>query len=103
APEGTMRRPERRSRIHVERSAADPRREGDARACAQPEAGARHGATNARAAHGLLGLIAPRVRDTGAVTDPPAFATDAATAAYYERRAAEYDEWYTGDGVFAER
>lgn len=31
------------------------------------------------------------------------FATDAATAAYYERRAHEYDEWYTGDGLFADR
>ncbi len=33
----------------------------------------------------------------------PAFATDAATAAYYERRAAEYDEWYLGTGLFADR
>ena len=33
----------------------------------------------------------------------PAFATDPATARYYDQRAAEYDEWYTGDGVFAER
>jgi ubiquinone/menaquinone biosynthesis C-methylase UbiE len=32
-----------------------------------------------------------------------AFATDAATAAYYDQRAAEYDEWYTGQGLFAER
>ena len=32
-----------------------------------------------------------------------AFARDAATAAYYERRAAEYDEWYAGEGVFAPR
>ena len=32
-----------------------------------------------------------------------AFARDPATHAYYERRAAEYDEWYTGTGVFAER
>lgn len=31
------------------------------------------------------------------------FATDAATAAYYERRAHEYDEWYTGEGLFAAR
>lgn len=38
--------------------------------------------------------------------DPPAeptFARDAATAAYYERRAGEYDEWYTGEGLFAAR
>ena len=34
---------------------------------------------------------------------PPAFATDPATAAYYEQRAGEYDEWYTGLGRFAER
>jgi ubiquinone/menaquinone biosynthesis C-methylase UbiE len=33
----------------------------------------------------------------------PAFATDPATAAYYDRRAAEYDEWYTGQGLFARR
>jgi len=34
---------------------------------------------------------------------PPAFATDPATAAYYEQRAREYDEWYTGEGRFAGR
>ncbi len=33
----------------------------------------------------------------------PAFATDPATAAYYEARAAEYDDWYTGTGLFATR
>jgi ubiquinone/menaquinone biosynthesis C-methylase UbiE len=33
----------------------------------------------------------------------PAFAADPATAAYYDRRAAEYDEWYAGEGVFARR
>jgi SAM-dependent methyltransferase len=33
----------------------------------------------------------------------PAFATDAATAAYYDRRAAEYDDWFNSRGVFAER
>jgi demethylmenaquinone methyltransferase/2-methoxy-6-polyprenyl-1,4-benzoquinol methylase len=32
-----------------------------------------------------------------------AFATDPDTAAYYERRAREYDEWYLGEGVFAQR
>ncbi len=40
------------------------------------------------------------------VTDPspePTFARDAATADYYHRRAAEYDQWYTGEGLFAER
>lgn len=36
-------------------------------------------------------------------TESPAFATDAATAAYYERRAGEYDEWYTGEGRFVAR
>ena len=34
---------------------------------------------------------------------PGAFATDPDTAAYYERRAREYDEWYRGEGVFARR
>jgi demethylmenaquinone methyltransferase/2-methoxy-6-polyprenyl-1,4-benzoquinol methylase len=33
----------------------------------------------------------------------PAFAADPATAAYYDRRAAEYDEWYAGEGTFARR
>jgi demethylmenaquinone methyltransferase/2-methoxy-6-polyprenyl-1,4-benzoquinol methylase len=33
----------------------------------------------------------------------PAFATDHATHSYYEARAAEYDEWYTGEGLFAQR
>lgn len=32
-----------------------------------------------------------------------AFARDAATHAYYEARAAEYDEWYAGTGVFIPR
>jgi len=36
-------------------------------------------------------------------TIPPAFATDPATAAYYDQRAREYDEWYTSQGRFAER
>jgi ubiquinone/menaquinone biosynthesis C-methylase UbiE len=36
------------------------------------------------------------------VTDP-VFARDPATAHYYERRAREYDDWYTGRGLFAER
>jgi demethylmenaquinone methyltransferase/2-methoxy-6-polyprenyl-1,4-benzoquinol methylase len=31
------------------------------------------------------------------------FARDPATHAYYDRRAAEYDEWYAGTGVFAAR
>lgn len=42
--------------------------------------------------------------ETGRVTDPvPAFARDPATAAYYDARAAEYDEWYRGQGRFADR
>jgi demethylmenaquinone methyltransferase/2-methoxy-6-polyprenyl-1,4-benzoquinol methylase len=34
-------------------------------------------------------------------TRDPRFARDAATAAYYDRRAEEYDEWYLGRGRFA--
>jgi demethylmenaquinone methyltransferase/2-methoxy-6-polyprenyl-1,4-benzoquinol methylase len=37
------------------------------------------------------------------VDQPPAFARDQATAAYYEQRASEYDEWYLGEGHFASR
>jgi demethylmenaquinone methyltransferase/2-methoxy-6-polyprenyl-1,4-benzoquinol methylase len=33
----------------------------------------------------------------------PAFASDPATATYYDRRAREYDEWYEGRGRFADR
>lgn len=33
----------------------------------------------------------------------PAFATDPDTASYYEQRAREYDDWYTGEGLFAQR
>ncbi|GAA3595255.1 hypothetical protein GCM10022223_07970 [Kineosporia mesophila] len=33
----------------------------------------------------------------------PVFAADAATAAYYDARAGEYDDWYTGEGQFAAR
>lgn len=33
----------------------------------------------------------------------PEFARDPATAAYYDRRSAEYDDWYTGRGRFANR
>jgi demethylmenaquinone methyltransferase/2-methoxy-6-polyprenyl-1,4-benzoquinol methylase len=33
----------------------------------------------------------------------PAFATDAATAAYYDRRAEEYDDWYNCTGQYADR
>ncbi|GAB2681275.1 methyltransferase domain-containing protein [Kribbella swartbergensis] len=44
------------------------------------------------------------MRETADVADrEPAFAGDAATAAYYERRAGEYDEWYLSQGRFAER
>jgi ubiquinone/menaquinone biosynthesis C-methylase UbiE len=35
--------------------------------------------------------------------DPRAFAEDPATQLYYELRAEEYDEWYLGEGLFAER
>jgi ubiquinone/menaquinone biosynthesis C-methylase UbiE len=31
------------------------------------------------------------------------FARDPGTLAYYERQAAEYDEWYAGEGLFAAR
>jgi len=42
------------------------------------------------------------MRHTWVVSDRvPAFARDAATAAYYEQRAEEYDEWYLGQGRFA--
>lgn len=37
------------------------------------------------------------------MTPEPAFAGDPATAAYYEERAPEYDDWYLGRGAFAER
>lgn len=34
---------------------------------------------------------------------PPAFAADPATHAYYDRRAAEYDDWWRSEGRFATR
>jgi demethylmenaquinone methyltransferase/2-methoxy-6-polyprenyl-1,4-benzoquinol methylase len=34
---------------------------------------------------------------------PAGFATDPATGDYYDRRAGEYDDWYTGQGLFSER
>jgi ubiquinone/menaquinone biosynthesis C-methylase UbiE len=34
-------------------------------------------------------------------TNRPAFATDPATAGYYDQRAHEYDEWYVGQGLFS--
>ncbi len=37
------------------------------------------------------------------MTPSPAFAADPATARYYDRRAAEYDDWYEGTGLFAGR
>jgi ubiquinone/menaquinone biosynthesis C-methylase UbiE len=37
------------------------------------------------------------------MTEQPTFATDPATRSYYEARAAEYDDWYTGEGLFARR
>ena len=33
----------------------------------------------------------------------PSFAADPSTAAYYERRAPEYDEWYRSEGLFKAR
>jgi demethylmenaquinone methyltransferase/2-methoxy-6-polyprenyl-1,4-benzoquinol methylase len=33
----------------------------------------------------------------------PVFARDAATATYYDQRAYEYDQWYLGQGQYAER
>jgi SAM-dependent methyltransferase len=45
----------------------------------------------------------PGGRLTGVWMPTPAFASDPATAHYYDRRAAEYDEWYTGQGSFAGR
>lgn len=44
-------------------------------------------------------------RGAGAAHQRPrvSFARDRATAAYYERRAGEYDDWYTGTGLFADR
>jgi ubiquinone/menaquinone biosynthesis C-methylase UbiE len=45
----------------------------------------------------------PRCQTGGMPTMPPAFATDPATAAYYDQRAREYDEWYTSQGKFAGR
>ena len=41
--------------------------------------------------------------DLTLVSIKPAFATDPATARYYDQRAREYDDWYTGRGVFADR
>ena len=43
---------------------------------------------------------APAVPDAAFARDP---ATDPATASYYAQRAAEYDEWYLGEGTFAGR
>ncbi|HTW10686.1 MAG TPA: methyltransferase domain-containing protein [Acidimicrobiales bacterium] len=33
----------------------------------------------------------------------PRFAADRATGDYYDQRAPEYDDWYTGQGLFSER
>jgi ubiquinone/menaquinone biosynthesis C-methylase UbiE len=52
----------------------------------------------------LSGLVRDPDWDTGQVTDPtPQFARDPATAAYYEQRAPEYDDWYLSAGLFAPR
>jgi SAM-dependent methyltransferase len=37
------------------------------------------------------------------MTEGTAFARDEATASYYDQRAGEYDDWYTGTGLFAQR
>src|SRR3954462_2054746 len=51
---------------------------------------------------GIWRYRARAMRHTWAVSDrAPAFACDAATAAYYEQRAKEYDEWYLAQGRFA--
>jgi hypothetical protein len=42
------------------------------------------------------------VKDSGTVTSVR-FATDKATAEYYDRRAGEYDDWYLGKGLFVDR
>ncbi|MGH9204971.1 MAG: class I SAM-dependent methyltransferase, partial [Acidimicrobiales bacterium] len=34
-------------------------------------------------------------------TAEPAFATDPGTAHYYDQRAPDYDDWYTGEGRYA--
>ncbi len=41
--------------------------------------------------------------DSAQMSVKPAFATDNATARYYDQRAREYDDWYTGRGVFTVR
>jgi len=79
-----------------------------------PLAGAGHSITRARA-----GIDPPTDRQESAthqivascgdladsilMSIKPAFAADPATARYYDQRAREYDDWYTGRGVFAER
>jgi SAM-dependent methyltransferase len=47
--------------------------------------------------------ISSATRTVRPVDRDPAFAADPATAAYYDRRAAEYDQWYAGEGLFAAR
>jgi ubiquinone/menaquinone biosynthesis C-methylase UbiE len=42
-------------------------------------------------------------KTVGMASSQPAFARDSATAAYYDQRAHEYDEWYLGEGQFAHR
>ncbi|WP_324277255.1 hypothetical protein [Blastococcus brunescens] len=72
------------------------RRRSGATCTGQPDRG--------RAASGHRCGDAVRLRQTvGMMSEEPVFARDAATAAYYDQRAEEYDEWYTGQGRFAER
>lgn len=51
----------------------------------------------------LIGSAQSRRRGRLIVVQTPGFATDLSTAAYYEQRAGEYDEWYMGEGLFALR
>jgi demethylmenaquinone methyltransferase/2-methoxy-6-polyprenyl-1,4-benzoquinol methylase len=68
-------------------------------------------ATNADCRAEIAGMTRMRATDIGGryawqagrMHATPAFATDSATAAYYDMRAAEYDDWYTGAGLFAGR
>jgi SAM-dependent methyltransferase len=39
----------------------------------------------------------------GMASPRPAFARDSATADYYDKRADEYDQWYLGEGQYADR
>src|ERR1700761_2944005 len=51
----------------------------------------------------LLAQAAARGGSIFGMDPVPVFAADPATAAYYDQRAPEYDEWYAGEGKFALR